>query len=66
MHLLEQNDKVITLRITPSEALIINNALNESLEAFDGDDEFETRMGVKQAEVADLLEAFSQLWHSEG
>lgn len=64
MNLLEQNETSITLRLTPDEALAINNALNESLETVD-DDEFETRMGVTHAEVVDLLEAFSLLWHNE-
>lgn len=65
MHLLEQTDASITLRITPSEALAINNALNEALNAFDDDNEFETRMGVTQPDVVALLEAFSLLWQNE-
>ena len=61
MDLLEHNGAFINLRITPDEAVAINNALNESLEAFD-DGEFETRMGVTRADVVALLDAFSLLW----
>ena len=61
MDLLEHNGACITLRITPDEAVAINNALNESLEAL-ADEEFETRMGVTKADVAALLDTFSLLW----
>ena len=61
MDLLEHNGEHIILRITPDEAVAINNALNESLEALD-DEEFEIRMGVTKADVAALLDTFSLLW----
>jgi len=64
MDLLEHNGEHIILRITPDEAVAINNALNESLEALD-DEEFEIRMGVTKADVAALLDTFSLLWCDE-
>lgn len=61
MDLLTQNDTHITLRLTIDEAVAINNALNETLETFDTDEEFETRIGVTKTAVSDLLAAFSPM-----
>lgn len=51
-----------TITLTGVEIRILNNALNETLEALSSDsDEFETRVGATIAEVEALLAAINPL-----
>lgn len=53
----------ITLTLTQDELSILNNAMNESLEALAGDEnEFEIRMGTSIKSVEDLLESINALY----
>ena len=52
----------VTLTISVDDLGILNNALNETLEALGGDeDEFQTRMGASKMHVERLLESINAL-----
>ena len=56
-----------TITLSADELRILNNAMNEALEALAADeDEFSTRMGVSVAEVQALLGAVNKLVRSLG
>jgi len=54
------SDESVTLRLTRNELGILNNCLNEALEALD-DDEFSVRVGASASEVEELLTEFRRL-----
>lgn len=60
MKLVSQDPALITVQLTPDEAALLGNALNESLECLE-DWEFEVRMGAPKIEVEKLLLTFGQI-----
>jgi len=53
----------ISITLTQDELSILNNAMNESLEALAGDEnEFKARMGTSIKNVEDLLESINALY----
>lgn len=56
--------KEATLTFTAEEMRILNNAMNETLEALGSDEsEFQDRMGVSVQKVKELLSAVNALIH---
>ncbi|WP_372728403.1 hypothetical protein [Nocardioides sp.] len=49
-----------TVTLTDAELRLLNNAMNEALEALD-DDEFETRVGAERSEMQALLSEVNAL-----
>ncbi len=56
MNILSLESGTARLELTEHELVIVNNALNETLNAID-DDEFDTRVGATTGEVDALLSA---------
>lgn len=60
MELIDKKLNGVTLKFTPDELLIVNNALNETLNGIDVQ-EFSTRIGASESDVAKLLKAISSI-----
>jgi hypothetical protein len=60
MDIMNQESEAVLVRLSFDEISALNNALNESLEHLE-EWEFQTRMGVTQAQVRTLLECFGQI-----
>ncbi len=62
LQVLRMSRSEVTLTISADDLGILNNAMNEALEALCGDeDEFRTRMGTSRAHVERLLESVNAL-----
>ena len=62
LQVLRMTKSEVTLTISADDLSILNNAMNEALEALGGDeDEFRTRMGTSRAHVERLLESVNAL-----
>jgi tRNA threonylcarbamoyladenosine modification (KEOPS) complex Pcc1 subunit len=62
LQVLRMSKSEVTLAISADDLCILNNAMNEALEALGGDeDEFRTRMGTSRAHVERLLESVNAL-----
>lgn len=62
LQVLRMSKSEVTLTISADDLSILNNAMNEALEALGGDeDEFRTRMGTSRARVERLLESVNAL-----
>jgi hypothetical protein len=61
MRVVANDENGVTLMLTPSETLIVNNALNEIANGVDLDGEFVTRIGATRDEVRELLAEIHRL-----
>jgi hypothetical protein len=62
LQVLRMTKSEVTLTISADDLSILNNAMNEALEALGGDeDEYRTRMGTSRAHVERLLESVNAL-----
>jgi hypothetical protein len=55
MKIISTDTAGVTVQFTADELRMLNNAMNETLEALD-DDEFSTRVGAERAEMSTLLD----------
>lgn len=60
MEIIDQEKETVLVRLSFSEVVALNNALNESLEHLE-EWEFETRMGVSRDQVRALLTVFHEV-----
>jgi flagellin-like hook-associated protein FlgL len=61
MRIISSDSSGASVQLSSSELRMLNNAMNETLEALDNDDEFSTRVGAERSEMSSLLDELHKL-----
>ena len=61
MRIISSDSSGASVQLSSSELRMLNNAMNETLEALDDDDEFSTRVGAERSEMSSLLDELHKL-----
>jgi hypothetical protein len=61
MRIISSDSSGASVQLSASELRMLNNAMNETLEALDNDDEFSTRVGAERSEMSSLLDELHKL-----
>jgi hypothetical protein len=61
MRIISSDSSGASVQLSSSELRMLNNAMNETLEALDNDDEFSTRVGAERSEMSSLLDEVHKL-----